>query len=104
MGAGAHESTTASFKWTDWCQSMGLDFGPHRLVNAARWGDLLGLRSPALERIAGSLFEAHLRRVASRCRPVLSAADVHAEKLERLEIALEQLRSDVAAGDYTLDR
>ena len=92
------------FKWTDWCQSMALEFEPRRIGNVASLCSRRGLRSPLLDRTAASLFKIWFRRVSAKCRLTLSDSRVHAERLERLEIALAELQSDVAAGVFAGDR
>lgn len=91
------------FKWTDWCASMRLEYQPRRLANVASWGDTLGLRGSSVDDVAGRLFEARFRRLATRCRPMLSDGAVHAEKMERLDGALAELAADVTAGRYAMD-
>jgi succinoglycan biosynthesis protein ExoV len=88
------------FKWTDWCRSMQLEFDPHRIVNASSWGGRVGIRGAYLDGIAARLFRAQLGHVTRQGRPLLSAAPVQAEKLERLEAAIAELQADVRAGRF----
>lgn len=91
------------FKWTDWCRSMRLEFDPHRLVNVSTWGGRVGIRGSYLDGIASRLFRTQLGHVTRRGRPVLSAAPVQTEKLERLEAAIAELQADVHAGRFAAD-
>jgi succinoglycan biosynthesis protein ExoV len=89
------------FKWSDWCQSMEIEFDPHRIGNVASLCARRGLRSTHLERMSASLFKTWLHRVSSNCRPALSDPRIHAERLQRLEAALTRLQSDVAKGMFS---
>lgn len=88
------------FKWTDWCSSMDLEYAPRWIGNASSWAARGGLRGGVLDRAAASLFAARFGRVVARATPMLSSDAVHADRIDRLHVALAALQSDVSIGRY----
>ncbi|MBI4602763.1 MAG: polysaccharide pyruvyl transferase [Planctomycetes bacterium] len=85
------------FKWVDWCRSLRIEHGPHRLPGLwsppARPGLVARLRSGAKRKLVASA----LRR-AARAKPQLSDERVLGEATDRLLGRLEALREDWKAG------
>jgi len=79
-----------------------LDYEPHSIGNASSWGARCGIRSGALDRAAAALFAARFRRVTERSTPVLSTDSVQDDRIDRLQGALAEMRSDVGAGRYAI--
>jgi succinoglycan biosynthesis protein ExoV len=81
-----------SFKWDDWCSSMGLTYLPHQLPTI--WPAIPGAGVVGrVRRMAKMMAAARaLRRVPRRGTPALSRADLLRDRLEQLEERLEQLR------------
>lgn len=90
------------FKWTDWCTSMGVEFRPRRVVDLSYWSGRIGVRGRAVDLAAGRLFGARIRHLAGSGPRSLSADDVHRQRLEQLDEAVERLQTDVRAGRFAV--
>ncbi|HTM01980.1 MAG TPA: polysaccharide pyruvyl transferase family protein [Vicinamibacterales bacterium] len=81
-----------TFKWDDWCGSMGLTYRAHELPTI--WPALRNAGIIRRARRQAKMMSAAraLMRVARHCRPTLSRTKVLHERLDQLEARLEQLR------------
>lgn len=84
-----------SFKWSDWCESLGLVYEPHGLpsMSPRRFKGLKGLVRKALH--PRKVCQA-LHGIASTVEPILSKDQVIDEATERLLGQVEQLKRDRA--------
>lgn len=94
-----------SFKWQDWCKSIGVDYQPTympRLHHPRQKRDVLspvrGLRDWVRQKDAAS----KLAHIAKTVRPTLGN-DIHIEQLTHLlEERLHQFKDDVALGQFAV--
>lgn len=86
-----------TFKWRDWCQSIGLEHRPHFVPPIwnppARPSMLHGTYQGFKRKVAA----ARLRRIARSAKPRLSDDETQRRLLERMEEKLARLRADVDA-------
>jgi succinoglycan biosynthesis protein ExoV len=93
-----------SFKWRDWCESMGLGYDPVHLIQvwdppANRWSPS-GLRF-GTKKLANKV---RISRALRYKAPSLSADDVLDGKCTELERRLHDLKSDIASQRFPARR
>jgi len=92
-----------TFKWVDWCDSVGLEYHPCDLpISSIGQPDLANQTSTLTPKIISERREDsitdRLKEIIQTTKPIL-AKDHHIETLtNRLEAKLEQFKSDVKAG------
>ena len=89
-----------SFKWKDWCASVGLEYNPNSMMpvwgadrNASKLGKLRnGIRLGLARR--------QLVQISRKAKPQLSSDEVVNTLTDRLLETMERLRGDVQSGRY----
>lgn len=98
------DSTIFSFKWHDWCKSIGKEYKPTITSDVLNriWGKE---SSPSFSgrlkhKIKFKLAERNLRSIAHSAYPVLSDNSVIENLTQELEKRLESFRRDFMQGDF----
>lgn len=84
------------FKWTDFCQSMELDYKTKRLYRFSR----IGKTFPTYRKLEKTLIAAFLKHRIKTVHPYLSREEVLESRLARLEERLDQFRKDYSQGKF----
>lgn len=95
-GTGAQaEGATHAFKWTDWTASMGIGFDSIRTppVSAFAEGNAIGRLK---QRAKAEWIARILEKAARGDRFLLSRDSVLAERQDRLQVLMEELRNDIS--------
>ena len=88
-----------TFKWTDWCESMGLTFRPVSIPNLSRVVNRFGLASPGpVQRLALKIMRSRLRKLARSGRGQLSENSIHRARLKAVREAMSEFHSDFERG------
>lgn len=91
------------FKWTDWCQSLGVHFAPKRIFNFAYLFRRLNYKPPFfINSISSHILAWHFRRLANFRLCCLSEDVVLKRKLEQIQYQLEMFTTDCKTGVYNL--
>jgi len=96
-------SSIPPFKWHDWCESVGVEYQPHDIVELVDPKPETGTIARLRYEVKKSIAAAQLYRLAYTTQPTLSDEGKTKELEERMAQKLEQLRSDAAAGKFRLD-
>ncbi|HEY3329170.1 MAG TPA: polysaccharide pyruvyl transferase family protein [Capsulimonadaceae bacterium] len=92
-----------SFKWSDWCGSIGLKFEPHwiaPMINRRKSGDVLQPLRTLRYQARRGLSMRDLRAVSRSAKPLLSSEVMIANRTDELEHRLAKFRADHAAGAF----
>lgn len=84
-------SIISSFKWLDWCLSLGMDYNPYQVT--LPWDPEQLIKIP-LNRMRRILAQHELQYAARHGKPQLSENSIFMEKTEQLESRLLQLKVD----------
>jgi succinoglycan biosynthesis protein ExoV len=84
------------FKWTDFCQSLELDYRVNRMYRFSRISQVL----PSFRGIEIELMAAFIRRLVQQSTPQLSREDVLNSRLDRLEEKIEEFKRDFEQGKF----
>jgi succinoglycan biosynthesis protein ExoV len=95
-------SKILAFKWQDWCQSVGLEYTPHRVLKLEDPTAKLSLYAAARYQLKIQVAATQLGWIAGRVRPTLS----NEQRLDRLTSEvwqrLQQFQQDLAEGRFAL--
>jgi succinoglycan biosynthesis protein ExoV len=90
-----------TFKWTDWCRSLELEYRPLRAPNLAYFAARLKVpRLKPLADLAARGLAVMLDRLGHPARVLLSADTVHADRLDRLDSCCSRLLADLRGGRF----
>lgn len=89
-----------TFKWEDWCASIGVAYEPHRLVSPSPTSADPKILSDFRRSARNLKQRRQLLRVVSRARPLLSSDTVHRCVTEGLLERLELLKRDLSRGCF----
>jgi succinoglycan biosynthesis protein ExoV len=81
-----------TFKWDDWCASLGLEYRPVTLPTL--WPARTGTVHAARRLVKRAIIARALGRIARRATPVLSDSDVLNRRVQELERRLDALTRD----------
>lgn len=84
------------FKWTDFCQSLELDYRVNRMYRFSRISRVL----PSFRGIEIELMAAFIRRLTKQSIPQLSREDVLNSRLNSLEEKIEEFKRDLEQGKF----
>jgi succinoglycan biosynthesis protein ExoV len=96
--------TILSFKWQDWCASIGVEYQPvqtQRVFDPRKKTDLLTPISTVRHWLRVKSAASRLKQLALRSRPTLSQDSLIEQRTVQLEERLQQFKDDVAAGYFT---
>ncbi|MBD2060104.1 polysaccharide pyruvyl transferase family protein [Oculatella sp. FACHB-28] len=96
--------TILSFKWQDWCASVGVEYQPvqtQRVFDPRKKTDLLTPVSTVRHWLRVKSAASRLKQLALRSRPILSTDNLIEQRTVQLEERLQQFKDDVAAGYFT---
>ncbi|NJN90162.1 MAG: polysaccharide pyruvyl transferase family protein [Leptolyngbyaceae cyanobacterium RM1_406_9] len=99
--------TILSFKWQDWCASVGVDYEPmqtQRVFDPRNQTDLLTPVRTVRHWLRIRSAASRLKQLALRSRPILSSDDQIERLTVQLEERLQQFKDDVAAGYFATHR
>ena len=82
-----------TFKWQDWCASLGMEYLPHALPAIWAESPRSGLVPRARQQLKQMLAMRALAYLAKRARPRLSPPDIFSARLRELECRLEQVKA-----------
>ena len=85
-----------SFKWMDWCESLGLEYKPYELPSIAPWM-CKGLKGTVRKVLRSRNVCQELRRLASTVDPLLSKDQVIDDATTRLLEQIELMKRERAA-------
>lgn len=92
--------TVLSFKWEDWCASLGLEYRALKLPSL--WLPFEQAQWPRKGLKWGKFYTAlhALRKVCATARPQLSDRSLLDARIDELLIRVEQFKADFSAGEY----
>lgn len=82
-------------KWTDWCNSVGLDYLPHRIYRFSR----LNRYSSKYHHVESQIVSFRLGQIRGR-KTYLSTDAIMEQRTSQLMEKIEEFRTDVANGVY----
>lgn len=87
----------STFKWTDWCMSLQLDYAPKSIINFDHPAKKIGFSSKASEGVAKLILKNRIKNVINKSHQCLSNTKVHNEKvklvMEQINIISNDIRS-----------
>ena len=94
----SNSESVLSFKWNDWCGSLGLPYEPNFIERLYHPRDVKDILTPARkvrDYVRYKRAAQELKKVAMTCRPFLSSDDRINDLTERLTEKLEEFKADL---------